>query len=195
MTVEIKRQGSELYVRSPYNPEFVAGARTLGGRWAPPAWVFDARDEDIVRELCVEVYGSSGAAGERFGTIRVMIKAGTVGHQEPLRLGGREIAAARGRDTGATLGAGVILLTGKFDSGGSVKNWKTTCVNGAEVLIRDVPQAMIDRLLTGNTPEWVESVSVETEDAPIDRIALAAERAKLLARVAEIDRLMMGDAQ
>jgi hypothetical protein len=56
-----------------------------------------------------------------------------------VELFGRTIAKARGRDSGAKLGDGIILLNGSVDSGGSVKNW-TTDVDEAAFIIKDFPQ-------------------------------------------------------
>jgi len=45
---------------TPYDEEFVWGAKSMGGRWYPPlkAWVFPARKADAVRDLVEEVYGA-----------------------------------------------------------------------------------------------------------------------------------------
>ncbi len=189
-TVNITQTANTIIVDSPYDPEFVLQAKGLGGQWDSRRWSFDIRDAARVRDLCLHVFGSAGDAAEQTVSLRVTVKAGTSIQQGPLRLAGREIAAARGRDTGARHGVGVVLVAGRFGSGGSVKNWSTTCTKGATVIVRDMPAAMADRLIAGDRPDWVESIQIEQEAPLTDPTALRAERDRLIARLAEIDALI-----
>jgi DNA repair protein RadC len=61
----IVEQDGRLAVSSPYHPNFPARARLLGGEWdvARRVWIFDARDDDRVRSLCRDIYGTDGADG------------------------------------------------------------------------------------------------------------------------------------
>src|SRR5215813_13408366 len=63
MPVSIVDQDGRLAVSSPYHPNFPARARLLGGEWdvARRLWTFDAREDDRVRSLCREIYGTDGA--------------------------------------------------------------------------------------------------------------------------------------
>lgn len=56
-------------VSSPYHPHFPARARSLGGIWDAKrrVWVFDAADDDRVRSLCREIYGTDGQEHGRGG--------------------------------------------------------------------------------------------------------------------------------
>ena len=65
MPVSIVEQDGHLAVSSPYHPNFPARARLLGGEWdvARRVWMFDAREDDRVRSLCREIYGTDGADG------------------------------------------------------------------------------------------------------------------------------------
>ena len=65
MVVSIDEQDGRIAVRSPYHPNFPARARLLGGEWdaARHVWLFDPGDNDRVRSLCREVYGTDGADG------------------------------------------------------------------------------------------------------------------------------------
>jgi len=58
----VKEESGCISVSSPYHPDFPLKARSLGGMWdiARRVWVFDASDEDRVRLLCREIYGSDG---------------------------------------------------------------------------------------------------------------------------------------
>jgi DNA repair protein RadC len=63
MAVSIVEQDGRIAVNSPYHPNFPPRARFLGGEWdaARRVWVFDAGEEDRVRSLCREIYGTDGA--------------------------------------------------------------------------------------------------------------------------------------
>src|ERR1700751_4430137 len=64
MPVSIVEQGGRLVVGTPYHPNFPARARLLGGDWDAlrHVWIFDAREDDRVRSLCREIYGTDGTA-------------------------------------------------------------------------------------------------------------------------------------
>lgn len=190
VTLTTSSAGAQFRVSAPYEPEFVQRARELNGRYDGAAWVFDIRDADRVRALCLTIFGTAGGPNEPTVSVRITVKPGTVAHQDALRVGGRVIAAARGRDSGARLGDAVVSIDGKFSSGGSVKNWQTTCIKGATVIVRDLPAAMATRLIAGDRPDWIESVQIEPEVPVVDPAALHAEREQLLARIKQIDALL-----
>jgi DNA repair protein RadC len=66
MAVSIVEKDGRLAVRSPYHPNFPARARLLGGEWDATrrVWIFDAREDDRVRALCCEIYGTDTADGK-----------------------------------------------------------------------------------------------------------------------------------
>jgi hypothetical protein len=51
-------------VASPYNTDFTAGAKAIGGRWDQISrrWTFPAEHEAHVRALCTTVYGTCDGA-------------------------------------------------------------------------------------------------------------------------------------
>lgn len=51
-------------VKSKYNPDFIARAKNLGGRWQPAdkTWVFPRGREAEVRALCAAIYGTTAEA-------------------------------------------------------------------------------------------------------------------------------------
>ena len=63
MPVSIVEQGGRIVVGTPYHPNFPARARLLGGDWDAlrHVWIFDVREDDRVRSLCREIYGTDGA--------------------------------------------------------------------------------------------------------------------------------------
>lgn len=182
MTISIKTAGGALECRSPYNSIFVERARNLGGKFRGGAWYFDARDESRVRELCREVYGSDGDSSDTV-TLRIEWQEDRANTCGPLAVSGRTIATAFGRDSGAKLGEGVVVLSGGFSSGGSVKNWQTKVAAGTVVLVRDFPRSMAEALSSNK----YESRQYSIEPESVDRAALDSERARLLARLAEIN--------
>ena len=141
--MRIWNNGKKICVVSPYNALFIDGARKLGGKYnthiPENGWTFDPRDEERVRDLCMDVYGSDGEH-EDLCTLRVEFIAEDNSHTSPLTVHGRKIASAFGRDSGAKLGDGVILISGHFSSSGSMKNWYTTARPGTIVLVRDFPR-------------------------------------------------------
>ncbi|HEX4185032.1 MAG TPA: DNA repair protein RadC [Stellaceae bacterium] len=62
MPVSIVGQGGRIVVGTPYHPNFPARARLLGGDWDAlrHVWIFDAREDERVRSLCREIYGTDG---------------------------------------------------------------------------------------------------------------------------------------
>ena len=62
MPVSIDEQGGRIVVGTPYHPNFPARARLLGGDWDAlrHVWIFDAREDERVRSLCREIYGTDG---------------------------------------------------------------------------------------------------------------------------------------
>lgn len=191
MAISIEMYNGRIAVRSPYNTKFMAGAKKLGGRWEPPAWTFDMRNEALVRQLCVDVYGTDGVVPADVVSVRVSFSSWESRWHSPIEIFGRTIASASGRDSGARLGDDVALLSGGFTSGGSVKNWGTSVKKeGATVLLHDVPRAAaqeyVDHPVSGVVVEILESNPPVTPEAS----ALMTERARLVARLAEIDELL-----
>lgn len=179
--------GDTFPVTAPYNSEFISAAKRLGGRWDAPEWVFDARDEARVRALLIECYGTDGEIADLV-TIRIEWTENESAKRASIEANGRTIARADGRDSGARLGDGVVLLDGEFGSGGSRANWTTTARAGTVVLVRDFPRAAAQALVAA--PGRERQYSIEPEAPAVDADALRAERERLVARIAEIDKLL-----
>jgi hypothetical protein len=187
--VTITTTETAVRVVSPYNANFVASAKSIGGKWSSDAWVFDIRDEHRVRELCRDIYGDDGLAADLV-TLKIEWVKDGFADKGPITVAGRPIARAFGRDSGAKLAEGIVNLAGEFGSGGSMKNWGTTVDAGTIVLVRDFPRAKAEELVAGNNDSARRIYSIEDEAPIIDRAALEAERERLLKRLDEINKLL-----
>lgn len=176
---------NKIALASPYNDQMPPKARALGGRWNrdQAAWIFDARDEQRVRDLAREIYGTDGSPEDTADLVTVRIKLAD--HEVSFRDGGRAefagriIAERRARDCDVRLADNVILIAGKLAGrGGSVRYPEIDAADDVVVEIRDIPRA---------------ALSVEDDDSyqiveqATDTEALRTERARLLERLAEID--------
>jgi hypothetical protein len=156
MTTEVRiepcvyRDSPAILCRTPYHPAFVEQARRLGGRWSPAsrAWIFDCRDRDRVEALCREVYGTAGEDDCDLVSVRIRARTDLYGAQEAVYFAGRVVAQARGRDSGARLGQGVVQIAGDQPrSGGSARYWHTIVFAGSEFELRDLPRPAVERAI------------------------------------------------
>uniref|UniRef100_UPI003F493CAD hypothetical protein n=1 Tax=Amycolatopsis sp. CA-096443 TaxID=3239919 RepID=UPI003F493CAD len=184
--ITITADGDTIVVRSPYYPDWPAKARKLGGRYTGEGWTFDARDEERVRDLAREIYGTDGTPDPE-GTMSVRIvvdDVGGPGDGQPAALYrfGRHIASRFSRDEEPRLGKGVVLIAGGFEpQAGSMKYPQLAPLEGTVAEVRDVPHAVA----RDNDLDIVAG----SGSAP-DRDALHAERDRLAARIAEIDDIL-----
>ncbi len=189
MSITIENTGSEVIVKAEYNSIFVQKAKAYRGKWQAPHWVFDVRDEQRIRDLCKDVYGSDGVTSETV-TLRIEWRRATYVNCGAFFVHGRKIAGVREGIPPARLGHGIILLEGGFDSGGSRKNWETTVEAGTVVLVRDFPAGRAKELIEEQTEEDTRFYSIEDEATTITRDDLIAERDKLMARLEEVNALL-----
>ena len=118
------------------------------------------REEQSVLALLDEVYGFTEATQDDLVDVTVKVADGEclAKGAGALYLGGRELAKASGRDSGAKIASGISIVSGEFTSGGSHKNWSTTTTEGAEFIIRDMYRVAAERLqanpMWGNWARW-----------------------------------------
>lgn len=182
MMIKINTNASgQILAFTPYNARFIEGAHKLNGKWnaAAKGWIFDPLARNGLMALLKDVYGY--VEGDQVVTARLTAKDEIRVTRAPVIFAGRVIARAMDRDSGAKTGDGVILDAGRITSGGSMKNWETIIKEGARLIVRGLPASAA----VGNQ-EW--DVEIIPEDAPApDAGALKEERARLVARLAEID--------
>jgi len=180
MAIKIDVSEKSISVGSPYHPEFPKHAKNLGGRWdsSKRVWIFDPRDEDSIRDLCLDLFGDDGRGGS-VKTVDVRVRISGAGKQS-FWFAGREIAKRPSRDWDVKLGAGVVLVEGEFRPRGGSSKYPSVFAHGESVLleVRDVPLALAlreqeanpdDVTILGGEPEMLAMVSIgvkaETMDA------------------------------
>ena len=197
-SIRVTRTETTLSVLSPYNSLFVADARKLAGRWQTPCWTFDVRNEEAIKKILRRAYGvttinSDGSCQLDVVSVRIHYPEADSRHQGGFTAQGRTIATATGRDSGATLGEGVVLESGDFDSGGSMKNW-TTCVEADTfVVLHDFPRHAAEWFVAHKDDENSLCLEILQPAQPaegLDKASLRAERERLMERIAEIDLLL-----
>ena len=146
-----------------YHPEFPRRAARLGGKWSPETkeWSFYAREEEAVRKLCIQTYGSDGETADLVDVIATA-RQDMVARRAGIFLAGRCIARARDRDGGARLGEGVIQIDGPCPrSGGSRQYWETIVPSQCRVQVRDVPRIAVEAAMADARSGW----DIEIHDA------------------------------
>jgi len=184
--VQTANGGKVLAITSPYNADFVAGARELGGKFANTdsfrGWFFDPRDEQRVRALLIAVYGSDGSPVAQTVTLHVVVADYPGTEYDRIIVAGREVAHRRDRDSSVKLSGAVVVAGGFPSSGGSRANPALNAKPGTVLEVRDVPAGHAD----------VHAAGVTVVGEEVDRDSLIAERAALVARLDEIDALLGG---
>lgn len=134
-----KTQSGKLAARTPYHPDLPKRFKALGGKWNDMSrvWVFDLRDEERVRAVVEEIFGSLIPSGRKV-SLRYRI---TRADGSPVRLAGRVIADRRDRDRAVSLAEGVVVVEGDFPDSGGSRNYPHIGLavgQGVVVEIRDV---------------------------------------------------------
>lgn len=171
---------------APFNAKVAPRARKIGGRWDATSrvWRFNARDIDRVRKITRDVYGVDGTPDQAADLVDVRVPCLRFAREPEIVVAGRTVGRRRERDHDVELVDDVIVVEGGFaTSGGSVQNPRIGD-NDAVIEVRGVPRAAA--VAFGFSVVTVESEAVEQ---------LAAERARLAARIAAIDVEMAGLGQ
>lgn len=189
MTVSISRTEKTISVNAEYNSVFVPLARNLGGKFTSGNWMFDIRDEASVLEACYRCYGDDGIRKNQCDVrISVQDRPEMGQHNAPIAVFGKTIARAYNRDSGAKITTGVVIESGGFDSGGSMKNWRTICKENTVFIVRDVSRVLVDE----HDQTDVFTVEILASQKPVSKADLLKEKASLEARLAEINQKLGG---
>ena len=125
-----------------YFGRFVTKCRNFRGTFKDGAWYFDDSLTELVKETMVSIFGVDGTTEVERCTL--MVKDMTDYEQGgPVTVFGRTVAKAFGRDSGAKLGDDIVFISGRYESGGSTKNWRTMIAN-ATFMIKNFPVARVE---------------------------------------------------
>lgn len=146
--VSINKDEKNLSVKSPYHNDFVKRARELGGKWNHPvanAWNFSPRHEALVRQLCLDVYGTDGTPVD---TVIVHVNLDKVSLYDELFVGPVQALKKWGRDSRPQLGVGCVVVQGGLHaSGGSRNHPRITFDVGTVIEIPGVPAPFAEKLM------------------------------------------------
>ena len=187
---------NETDVYTPYNPEFVSQIKSkLGTRkydYEKGCWTINTNDLDIVKEIVLGVYGCMEGDDTDRVKVKITFNDDYSVSSNPICIADRTLARAYHRDSGAKLGDGVTLLEGKIGSSGSRANWKTY-INDGSVFLTTLPRKFIELMMYGDISIDPDVIIEIIEDEEVDRNKLDDEKEHLLARIAEIDKILEGE--
>lgn len=188
--VKVIENGNNIELYTPYSKDFVVEIKSIGGaRWNSDksCWVIPKEALDFAKKAMLRIYGDDGETKESTLTIKLTFEEEKYsGKRSAYTLMGKTIARATGRDSGAYPCADVIFEEGKPKSGGSHANWYTIIPSGCVVRLSNVSNTLWEEFIKDNH----EGIIAEVCDDKVDKGALKLERAKLLERIAEIDKLL-----
>lgn len=173
-------------VSSPFNPDFVKGAKRLGGKWSgdTKAWLFDVRDRGRVEDLLATCYGYSVAPSGELATVRIVLDEDNAGDKE-VYFAGRSICSRRYRDAPVKTADNVVVIDGEFPaSAGSMRY--PAVIRGSRTVTIEVRDVPVEALVAEKELRF-ERIDADTQ---AQREALIAERERLIARLAEIDEAL-----
>lgn len=185
MFVSIKNFKDSIQVKTQFNPEFANAARKIGGKfdYSVKAWCFDERNLDLVKAALLDIFGTDGY-NQSVVDVEVTVKEKIIGEQSPIYLGGRIIAQARGRDSGAINGESIVFIEKSATSGGSVKNWLTKIEEGAVFKILDLYEGALKFL---DSDESIEYKIINKKSSQDELQQLKAELERIKSRIAELE--------
>lgn len=181
--LEVKIENGTMMVKSEYNAKFVKKAQNLQGKWEKPYWIFPKENEEPVRNALLEIYGEDGNPCE---TVSVDIHLDKYRYGNELKLDSLLIASRIYRDYSVKLANNAIVIAGEFcPSGGSRNNPAVTHESGTIVRVKDLPISIYSRVST------IPGVYLADENPDDAYSHLESEKAALLQRIAEIDKLLL----
>lgn len=155
---------SHILVKSPYYPAWIEDARKLNGKFSDGIWKFDARDEERIKEICVEHYGEDGTPTE-YVTLELDLDYYSIGRGSEDYFAGRQILKRFERDRPVKLGEGVVITVGGFYSSGGSK--KSPAIgsphNNSRLEVRDVPIRLAKRCANYRGVKIVKSPAPKLE--------------------------------
>jgi hypothetical protein len=189
MFVSIKNINNTIQVKTQFNPDFSYAAKKIGGKYDfnEKIWCFDERNLDLVKNALMSTFGTDGY-DQSTVDVEITVKEKFIGEQSPIYLAGRIIAQARGRDSGARNGDGIVFIENSPKSGGSMKNWLTKIEEGSVFKILDLYAGAIDFLNECDSIEYRIIRNTQSQSSKETELAqLKIERDRINARIAELE--------
>lgn len=154
--ITITQENNRISVSSPYNKDYVARAREMGGKWSPTekTWTFD---EAVKDELMAELFTRYGYTGDdNPDMVDVEVDAYFFEDENRIVVGGLQVAYRYGRDTKVRLTEGWRVAKGNLTGSGGSRANPTVLgpkqFDGDLILRGQIPAAVYDSL-KGNQKE------------------------------------------
>lgn len=178
-----ENEEGKLEVYSPYNANFVREIKESisGARFdrEKRAWIVPSDSRFIIEKLLSLHYGyTSDSKGI---SVQITSKKDLFGGKDSVRFGEWPICRATGRDSGAKVCENVYLISGKINSGGSVKNWGTEVDEGAVFLVKNIPRGILDKV---DNERWDYEIIEENENKSYQKNS-TEENVKTLKEIGE----------
>ncbi len=193
MDIKINIVGNEARISAPYDEEFLNEMRYHNCRWdfENKEWIADIDLIDIVRTKMKKCFGMDDFTND-FVNVWITIPESEylVKCCRPVKMFGKVIATATGKKSGAIWGNDIVNISSLCGSGGSFKNW-TTWVSKGKFKIKNVSKA---RILSEKTIYEDDGFIIEiVEPSKINKQILIEERARLMNKINEIDKMIQRD--
>lgn len=156
-------------VITPYNEAFVKCARDLHGKWRNNAWWFDDTALDMIREILLKLWNTTGETPYENCCLRIKNYTRSA-VRDGISLFNRGIARAFSRGSDVLLGEDIIFISGKCKPGGTLKQWTTELENATfEIRHFPLPATMLPEVQQAIAEGWCEVIS-DTSPIPENRV-------------------------
>ena len=134
-------------VYAPYNTELIKRFKMTEGQWDSESkyWKFSPELLSAVRDILKSVFGYDDTADIEMYDVKFTMKEGLYERCDSVKIMGKIVAQAHGRDSGAEIGKDVNFVEGAPTSGGSMKNWSSEVPAGSVFILRNVPKPVYDK--------------------------------------------------
>lgn len=147
MIKELKRESGKIFVKADYNREFIDKAKTIGGSWSKPYWVFPENNEDVLRELCLKCYGTYDGEEDSLTILADLEDCPYSYKGNSLMLGVIPLATRYSRDSSVVTAPNVCVVKGEFNaSGGSARCPSVTWDDSVVLRIEKFPRMQYEAL-------------------------------------------------
>lgn len=147
MMKELKHESGKIFVKAEYNREFIDKAKTIGGTWSEPYWVFPENNEDVLRELCLKCYGTYGDEEDTLTILADLEECPYSYNRKSIVLGSVPLATRYARDKSVVTVPNVCVVEGEFEPrGGSVNRPEVTWDGHVVLRIEKFPRMQYETL-------------------------------------------------